>query len=459
MKKFLLIALSCLLAITMCSCCCVSFVEGIMDGLGLGEDENANNMFSDGMLCVKYNGKYGYVDVEGEFVIEAQYDNAMPFKNGTALVQIGEYIYLIDTEGTVIETYDEDDGVYPPQYYTILASLLYGEEIAFSEDLYLYKTANGKFGYKNAEGDRVIAAQFDQALPFQEDVGLAVVMCDGKYGYINESGDFVVEPIYKNAGLFYNGFAIIDGDEGRAFIDTEGNVVSHWYEDVESFSNGLAAVKTDGQWGYINEEGKWAIQPQFSGAESFTEDGAAMVLFDGKYGFIDTTGKYIVSPKYDQANNFSEGYAAVCSDGSWSFITLSGEKLTSYKFDRVGDFKNGAAWVEEDDEYGFINTSGRYIVSPQFKDVGEFGKNGLAPVLTDDNKYGYINLSGEGVIQPIYDAEESYYYGYRLPAQSNFYDDGYAVGYKDGKCGVIDKDGVYVIGPRFESIVTWDDYR
>src|SRR5579871_4742396 len=58
------------------------------------------------------------------------------------------------------------------------------------------------------------------------------------------------------------------------------------------FSEGLAAIKVDGQYGYIDKSGKMVIKPQFWEAADFSE-GKALVRFLGKPGFnfIDKTGK------------------------------------------------------------------------------------------------------------------------------------------------------------------------
>ena len=46
------------------------------------------------------------------------------------------------------------------------------------------------------------------------------------------------------------------------------------YEDARSFSNGLAAVKVNGLWGYIDTEGNMVIEPQFFDARDFTASGS-----------------------------------------------------------------------------------------------------------------------------------------------------------------------------------------
>ncbi len=61
------------------------------------------------------------------------------------------------------------------------------------------------------------------------------------------------------------------------------------------FSEGLAAVKTDESWGFIDTTGKLAITPQFEFARPF-EDGLALVRIHGKQTYITKTGAFVIDP-------------------------------------------------------------------------------------------------------------------------------------------------------------------
>ena len=56
-------------------------------------------------------------------------------------------------------------------------------------------------------------------------------------------------------------------------------------------------------------------------------DGLAIVKLNGKYGFIDKTGKEIIPLIYDSAGDFSEGVANVKSNGKWITIDQTGEEI------------------------------------------------------------------------------------------------------------------------------------
>ena len=106
------------------------------------------------LACVKIGDKNGYINQEGEIVINPQFDYARDFSEGLACVKIGD-----------------------------------------------------KYGYINQEGEIVINPQFDYARDFSE--GLACVKIGDKYGYINQEGEIVINPQFDYARDFQ---VSVDGD-------------------------------------------------------------------------------------------------------------------------------------------------------------------------------------------------------------------------------------------------------
>jgi hypothetical protein len=65
------------------------------------------------------------------------------------------------------------------------------------------------------------------------------------------------------------------------------------YQDVRSYSEGVAAVKApNGRWGFINNNQQWVIQPRFEEAKDF-QSGKAAVKLNGKWGFINKRGDWL----------------------------------------------------------------------------------------------------------------------------------------------------------------------
>ncbi|MEO0097709.1 MAG: WG repeat-containing protein [candidate division WOR-3 bacterium] len=53
-------------------------------------------------------GKWGYVNIEGKYVIELQFDEAFPFSEGLARakVKIGDKYFYINNEGQIVYGYE-----------------------------------------------------------------------------------------------------------------------------------------------------------------------------------------------------------------------------------------------------------------------------------------------------------------------------------------------------------------
>jgi hypothetical protein len=68
------------------------------------------------------------------------------------------------------------------------------------------------------------------------------------------------------------------------------------FELAESFSEGLAAVCVDGEWGYIDCTGEMIIKPRKIDSAGPFSGGLARVIVDYKYGYIDRAGTYVWRP-------------------------------------------------------------------------------------------------------------------------------------------------------------------
>ncbi|HKO35818.1 MAG TPA: WG repeat-containing protein [Pyrinomonadaceae bacterium] len=187
-------------------------------------------------------------------------------------------------------------------------------------------------------------------------------------------------------------------NEGGKFgyIDEQGRVViKPQFDDAKSFSEGLARVKMGRKWGFINQAGVLVMPPQFEGSEAnhrgldFHEGMAAVSLDGRKWGYVDRSGQIVIQPKYDHADRFSEGIALVRSDYS--------ERVGNETIIYIGGVGK------------YIDKRGNVISVPV---VGGTFSEGLAvaeiprkrpqveQTSSDNPKVGYIDKTGRFRIQP-----------------------------------------------------------
>ena len=217
--------------------------------------------FSEGrarVQIVNYSDPFGYIDMQGKIVIKPQYDCAESFRAGIAKVgkatwysQLNARIADVGVEcvDSYIDIHGNPVSAPKPGYY---ASQPTGTLFPYSE--------GDQFGYVDAKGSVVIAAQFLHAEEFSE--GLAVV-CDGemRYGYIHENGEFAIPPRFARGNAFAGGLAGVQ------------------------FENGL--------WGFINRDGETVIPGKYSWVYGGFRDGLSKVAYENRSRYIDRDGNWV----------------------------------------------------------------------------------------------------------------------------------------------------------------------
>lgn len=144
--------------------------------------------FSDGLARVQVSFESNtvlYINKKGEIVFGKQFEAGTDFYGGSAAVQSdGKWGYM-DTSGHFI---------LEPQW---------AEAHNFMDGLAVVAAQKGKtlkYGYINSKGSWVIEPIFDEAREFSQ--GLAVIKKGNKYGYIDQSGNIIIKPSFENASPF-----------------------------------------------------------------------------------------------------------------------------------------------------------------------------------------------------------------------------------------------------------------
>jgi len=203
----------------------------------------------------------------------------------------------------------------------------------------------------------------------------------------------------KNIGPTAEGLLVItrvvNGIRKSGFISRTGVVVvDPKYDEVYSFSDGLALVRSGDLYGFLDINGKEKIPPKFENACSFSE-GLASVKVSGKYGYINPQGEVKIPAQFESAYNFSEGMAIIKAsvkafrdkdkdivEEQYGYIDKTGKTVIATNFDAASDFRGGIAKVI-DSVFGletYINKDGKVIGRQTIPAIEGFG---VAPSLID----------------------------------------------------------------------------
>lgn len=231
----------------------------------------------------------------------------------------------------------------------------------------------------------------------------------------------------------------------------------------DDFSQGMACIGIQGHYGYMNREGHWRIQPQFSSADSFSEGLAWVGIQDSVmakkidpnpidsdddwlYGCINTVGQLAIPFRYRHSVAFSEGVAFVIGRADIGWLIDSQNNRVSKKIrGYVDKFSCGLAVAELDEEclnddqsYTFVNHSLEQVFSRRFHHANSFSDGLSAVKLSSNDKYGYIDVAGTTAIKAQYEFAE-------------LFSDGVAVVKKPGDVyRFINKEGRILFDKGFE---------
>lgn len=329
----------------------ISETGKIVEVSGLEETSYFNTTFElteNGYLYpAKKGGVWGYIDVNGQWIIEPQFLYCMPFHNGYAQVLLSNYENAyIDPCGEIRIKWGKEE---------VMGS--------FEDDIAIK--------YQVTEQD--------------------VILLD----FLNAQGNVIATkiPVDKSS---------LD----TSWYEMEGQTV---YFEHRCFSEGLLLASLDGKYGYLDMTGEWVIEPKYEDAQPFSE-GLAAVCLNGKYGYIDHSGNEVVPCIYERAQSFSEGLGAVKLDNgeewAWQFINPDGSVVFQFEHrcfltDIVPDtlrFREGLCCTTQADHWTYYNKNGDPVIQIKALKASPF-QHGLAYVEESRRIAGYIDVNGNWVYQ------------------------------------------------------------
>ncbi|HPB25475.1 MAG TPA: WG repeat-containing protein [Bacteroidales bacterium] len=397
-------------------------------------------------LPVKVNGKYGFVDTAGKYLIRPDYDFLGCLVEGRARVNVGgkpdDHGFMEGGFWTFMDSLEQPVSV---PVYEAVSDFCEGRARVMKHGLYGFIDKNGLevipcqypnitdfhngmaqfekdglWGSIDTDGNMVISPRFDKVYYFNED--RAVVGHPFYKAYINKLGNFITDSIFFEAKSFENGLAIVvSGDSVRyGMLDAFGaKVIPCIYGYITRFSEGMAAVNlngvfvaeknevTGGHWGFIDKGNRLVIPADYDNAGAFSEN-LCPVKKNEKWGYIDKDNKLRISFKYQMAYLFSCDRARIVKKSTTGFIDNSGTVIIKPGFEEAEDFSSGLAIVRQGSagnkknrqpgqtgKYGIINKAGEFVLYPEFDAITRFGNKTFR--VYKGSGWGYYNTKGECV--------------------------------------------------------------
>jgi WG containing repeat len=373
-------------------------------------------------------GKWGYLDTLGKWIHPAEYEQALPFRNGFAVVKKGGKWGVIDEQFTFVVR---------PEYDFV-------EELYTGDGKVLLSVGflRSRYGFIDTLGNVAVKPQFQEAGTYFE--GLARVRIDGLWGYADMDGNLVIPPRYRQASDFHEGRARVRNQRNWGYIDMQGTAITpERFLRAGDFHEGLAWVQVEGLMGYLGLDGQFVIPAAFTEAGDFSQ-GRARVRQRGGDGVIDPTGKWVLQPRYYKVLPFQDSLAIVQDGPARGIVRHDGTWLLRPRYKDLSAFSQGLASFRAGLEYGFIDTSGHEVISAEYANVRKFSC-GLAAVMVK-GRWGFIDTAGTMVIAP------------QFTDVRPFAEDRAAVRFGK-KWGFIDRTGNLVIPTEYDQVVSFQSGR
>jgi hypothetical protein len=443
-------------------------------------------------------GKFGFgkVGTEG-YVIPASYDFATDFEKSSARVNIGAalneeyYEYqggkwgLIDKNGnqTLAPTYELilpfDNGV---------ALVNVGGEASYSlceehcdEPVY-YSCNGGNWGLIDENGKVVVEPAFTQLVRFGNNF---IAKNEGGYQIISSTGSALsTQPLQFT---FEEERAIINKKESKhlkasengkvGIIDSEAKwVVQPLYEDVHfesetspsPFTDNFLLVKLNGQWGAFNSQGELSIAAAFDEMRSFS-NGMAAVKRGDRWGFVDASGQVVIEPVYENVRDFQgnvaivtmndqSGEAVISKDRT---IVFEGNPATKLGYD---GFVHGLCIIRGSDQAtaadgeetcGVINASGKVLFPKSSLNDARIQEGGLLYVVKN-GKWAIASIDGSMITGYNYNFIEPYTGQYLIKVnvggEISYGEFGEGENAYGGLWGMVNKNGKLFIPVKYAEI-------
>lgn len=442
---------------------------------------------------------YGLINSRGKEIVQCQYDEiSILDDNGQHLIEVemGGKAGLLDESGNWIVSYRSDsiwrlsseadlfgvrqDGkmgcinskgeeIIPCAYdYIYAAKNAENKIFIIVQTSFLVGDENTKWGIMNEKGQEVIPLQ-ENYLSTKQDGGLIKIKQDGKYGFVNDSGERVIPVEYDFAGDFGKNRLSVVGKGGDTFIiDERGAIVSvcqNTYMYARAFeNNGLACVRSERGYGWVNEYGKEVIPCMYDSVEyseeTFDSNGLAYVEKNGKYGFINEAGEEVIPCKYNSLSGFcchsffDNGLITAEQDGKIGCLNEEGDIVVPFVYDNIEgpDYEHRYhstfglhvmsfspnMIVRVNGKSGILNENGEEIIPCIYERFDEADEKGFFVAYKGKSSQGepedpvLLNLSGEVVISEQYE-----YIG-------SFGDDDLAPVFDSEQCSYVDRNGIVV---------------
>ena len=333
--------------------------------------------------------RYGYVDVDGNLLLEPAYTEISRITN----IKDGNNIYLIVAQNGQYGLVKNQEPIIKNEYQ----SISYNSE---SNTLTLEKTK--RYGVATLDGEVIIPTEFTQidstgiytyatdvdgnvkaykedGTPAEIDSNVYILNTENEnyqikidntqgtsYSILNQAGEQITKQNYSYINYLYDNYFIVSVTGGKVGVinDKEEPIIEIQYDSIEKVEGTDYIITRLSQ--------NSSTQLYDKNFKQLCEMTNAIIKKEDNYIKIynDTETKYFDLEGNEKQNTdiFSDNQIyAKSKDGKWGFVDKSGNVVVDYIYDKATDLNSyGYAGIKLDGKWGVVDTSGKVIVEPTY---------------------------------------------------------------------------------------------
>lgn len=202
----------------------------------------------------------------------------------------------------------EGEIVLDPVLVSVTPARFVTDGVEYQTQIYILENSDGMFAACSAYGEWTTGFDYTEIIAF-------------------EPGVLCISDAEQNLAVCYN-------NEGEILFDTSQlssryELMSGTVSSLAQYGSGYMLCQfTNGQYGFMGMDGQFLNRytggvSYFDEARPFT-NGRAAVCSNGSWGYLDAEGNFIIERQYEDATSFAGNNAAVLSGGNWSIIDSTG---------------------------------------------------------------------------------------------------------------------------------------
>lgn len=218
------------------------------------------------------------------------------------------------------------------------------------------------------------------------------------------------------------------------------------YDEVDCIKQGLAVVKKNGKYGYVNKNGKLVVKPKYDRATNiFADYQWGAVELNNKTGLIDKRGGLIVPIIYDEFVEVDDKTLSAIYNGKYGIIDRNNNIIVPFEYEYATNFmQNGLALLKKNGKYGVMDKNNAIVIPFEYDTIYKISVEKWTHILVEKNKkYGVVDLKGNVIIPLDYDATTTGFMSGLLGVK------------KGNKWGFINKNNEVVLDFVYDGVFMW----